>query len=107
MKKLLAILLMAPAIAFADSNTDYIHREKRFPCSDWKSVQKITKDFEEVRIGTGLSQNGDLDFRKIIVYVNSKTGTFTIVEKTEDGLWCLLAHGEDYRTFPVGKSKAK
>lgn len=116
MKKLLALLLMAPAIAFAGSDSsdiEYVYRTKGIYCTDWKTIEKVTKNFDEVRIGRGIGQyrfdslNKEDEFGQVFVYANPNTGTFTIVQKSPSGLWCLLANGENYRGFSTDKLKVK
>lgn len=114
MKKLLALLLMAPAIVFASSDveTEYVYREKGLQCTDWKTAKEVIKGAEEVRVGRGLAlvshknqPNKEYELQPIVIYVNSKTGTFTILEKTPDGLWCFLNYGENFKLFSTDKIK--
>jgi hypothetical protein len=47
--------------------------------------------FEEMRIGAGLSGPGIVE-----VWVNTETGTFTIVGTLPDGIACIIATGGSF-----------
>lgn len=73
-------------------------------CSTPDVVFALIKSFNETPVYTALSSHPPNTVRNpIILFVNKKTGTWTLLEKVE-GLVCVIATGEEFeqlRAKPV------
>lgn len=102
MKKILAILLMMPVIAF--SQPDEVIKKIDTFCLNVNGLDKLLVEFEELPFVRGLSQreSGAVSTQNsLVVFMNIKTRTWSIVEKTSDGLYCFLAVGQDFEPVPA------
>ena len=103
---LLLILFFAFTPLWAEAGE---RNEKPVMCADNKETEKVLnqkeerllymgKGFTKVRTQSGLAKKPvTLPFR---LYVNEKTGTFTIIEHhPEYGTFCVIAYGIDFQDF--------
>ena len=98
MKKLIfAILVASATTAFAQQEPQFQRIKMDIYCGDSSAVQSITNKFgeqgfinfkSERQVGTAFEE-----FRGI-VFVNPKTGSFTMVEKITDDVYCVIAAGD-------------
>lgn len=104
MKKLLLIAALATAPVWARETIPNFTVKKVLDCGDvYQLAENLEKDFGELpvmkfeKIGT----NGEI---KIIIFLNMKAGTGTIVESLEDGASCIVTEGENMGILPKGKN---
>lgn len=104
MKKLLAILLMMPVIAFSQTDEKVTIKTIQTECVDVKILNEIVAEFDELPFIRGLSNrevSKTVIQHSMVLFVNAKTGTWTVVEKTFDGLYCFLAVGTSFEPVPA------
>lgn len=104
MKKLLAILLMMPVIAIANQNDTVTTKTLKVECLTLSGLEEITKEFDELPFVRGLSgrDSGQTMIQhSLVIFVNGKTGTWSIVEKTNENLYCFLAVGHTFEPVPA------
>lgn len=70
-------------------------------CSDPVTIGKLVKEFDEVPRSAGVSTR-DLPNNKtaqnpIILFVNPKTGSWTLVERVNAENYCIVAVGDQYK----------
>lgn len=101
MKKLLAILLMAPAIAFSQSKE--IKKQHEVVCLNWNSISLILDKYDEDPLVRGMSLREDGKRKSqepLVLFVNAKTFSWTIIEKVGNDLYCVLAIGNGFEAVP-------
>lgn len=104
MKKLLAILLMMPVIAFSQTNAKETVKNIEAECITLQSLDSLLNEFDELPFVRGLSnrQIGTTAIQNpMVLFVNAKTMTWTLMEKTGDGLYCILAVGTTFEPVPA------
>jgi hypothetical protein len=98
MKKILAMFLLMPSLVLANpriQNAETI-------CLDSKQLSETVHEFKELPYVRGISMpisQDDVKF-SLVVFVNPKTGSFTIAEKRADNLYCIIAIGTDFAPVP-------
>ena len=70
---------------------------KRVTCNDTVVVEKyVTEGYEEIPFSLGVVRNRMAIITNIfMMYVNPKSGGFTIVEHASTGISCILAEGSE------------
>lgn len=98
MKNLLAAVLSAPAIAMAAPQTATYETV----CVGPDDLAKTVNEFKELPFVRGLSTPLSQNETKlsIVIFANPKTGTFTIVERASEKLYCILAVGGGFEPVP-------
>ncbi len=97
MKKLLATLLLLPALALA--NPEIVNRTT--VCVGLEQIDKTLEQFEELPLARGISTDIETGFPlSLVIFVNAKTGSFTIVERTLYGEFCILSVGGKFEPVP-------
>ena len=90
-------LLAAPAKA--------VHQRTNLRCGDAASMKKIlTEKWGEYPVATGLLTNNG---RILVWYANDKTGTWSVVSFSPQGIGCLLGAGGNFNRFKKPKPKPK
>jgi hypothetical protein len=98
MKKLLAMFLLMPSLAFANTIA-----ELNTICIDSAELTATVNEFEELPFVRGLGKSlsdATADPISIVVFANAKTGTFTIVQRQSSNLYCVLAVGDKFEPVP-------
>jgi len=99
MKKLLIFLCMIPNLVFAQ---EVINETRTVSCVNKEDIYKLVGDFDEVPLIRALNSPvlGVPIFNSLVIFVNSKTGSFSVVEKVEEQKYCLLAVGVRFEPMP-------
>ena len=98
MKKILAMFLLMPSLVFANPQIKTIQTM----CLDGKDLTDTVNEFKELPYVRGISTPmAEQDAKmSLVVFLNPATGTFTIVEKAGDNLYCILAVGGGFEPVP-------
>ena len=98
MKKMLAMFLLMPSLVFANPQIKTIQTM----CLDGKDLTDTVNEFKELPYVRGISTPmAEQDAKmSLVVFLNPTTGTFTIVEKADDNLYCILAVGGGFEPVP-------
>lgn len=98
MKKLIAILLLMPTLSFAEPRMATYDTV----CLNGEELTSTVNEFKELPFVRGLSSPlTQQDSRlSLVVFANPTTGTFTIVEKASDDLYCIIAIGAGFEPVP-------
>ena len=97
MKKLLISLLFLPTIAFANELVLF-----QAMCLDRETMQKVLSDNNEEPFATGVGHrvSGDTKvFHPAVMFVNSKTGSWTLVEITSENMYCITSVGSKMQPY--------
>ena len=103
MKTLLSACLLVPSLVMAmPQQTQPQAATFQTICVNAEDLTKTVAEFQELPyvrgISSPLSQEGAR--LSLVVFLNPKTGSFTIVERTQDGLYCILAVGNNFEPVP-------
>ena len=98
MKKILAMFLLMPSLVFANPQIKTIQTM----CLNGKDLTDTVNEFKELPYVRGLSTPmAEQDAKmSLVVFLNPATGTFTIVEKAGENLYCILAVGGGFEPVP-------
>jgi hypothetical protein len=98
MKKILAMCLLMPSLVLANPQIKTIQTM----CLDAKDLTDTVNEFKELPYVRGISTPmAEQDAKmSLVVFLNPTTGTFTIVEKAGDNLYCILAVGGGFEPVP-------
>ena len=98
MKTFLAMCLLIPSMVFANPQI----KTYQVMCLDRKDLTSTIDEFKEIPYVRGISTPFSEQDSKtsLVVFLNPTTGTFTIVEKTGDNLYCILAVGGGFGPVP-------
>jgi hypothetical protein len=107
MKKLALLLLLVSTSIFAQTSVKIIKFEA--VCGTLEQVIAVLKKFEELPMlqmtmnrATGGDKEKNVE-NATIMFVNSKTQSFTIVEQVSDSVLCVIGSGTN--TMPFGADK--
>ena len=100
MKKLLVLLCMIPNLVFAQ---EVMNEPRTISCVNKESIYKLVGNFDEIPFIRALNVPvlGLLTFTSLVIFVNTKTGSFSIVEKVEEQKYCILAVGASFEPVPA------
>jgi hypothetical protein len=98
MKKILAMFLLMPSLVFAEPKTATYETI----CFNGKDLTNTVNEFKEIPFVRGLSVPLTQQERKLslVIFANPTTGTFTIVEKAAEDLYCIIAIGGGFEPVP-------
>lgn len=98
MKKILAMFLLMPSLAFAEPKPATYETI----CLNGKDLTNTVNEFKELPFVRGLSVPLTQQERKLslVIFANPTTGSFTIVEKAGEDLYCILAIGGGFEPVP-------
>lgn len=98
---LAAMLMMVPLIAVPKEENN--PGEKIIPfsahCMDLQRMDEILNEFDELPLVRGKSFR-DENYNSIVVFMNQKTKTFTILEKIDQKTYCAISVGVDIEPVP-------
>jgi hypothetical protein len=88
MKKLLILLCMIPNLVFAQ---EVINESRTVSCVNKENIYKLLGEFDEVPFIRALNSPvlGVPIFNPLVIFVNQKTGSFTVAEKVEEQKYCV------------------
>jgi hypothetical protein len=99
MEKYLAVFLLSITTSVYAKN---IQGTVPIVCADEKEFIDAIVSFDEEPFITALSKrdmgNGLLTPTALVVFLNPKTGTFTIAEKVDE-MYCIISMGENMKPF--------
>ena len=99
MEKYLAAFLFAATVSV---NAKTIQGAVPIVCADEKTFIEAIASFNEEPFITALSKrdmgNGLLTPAALVIFLNPKTGSFTVAEKISD-MYCVVAMGENMKPF--------
>lgn len=103
MKKIISTFLLLPTLLFAQSKEpNQINRYESY-CMSVTDLGELLKNFEEIPFLRGSSYR-ELEktptINPLVVFFNAKNKTWTIVERTPEKLYCVLAVGRDLEPVP-------
>ena len=100
-KKILAALALTAGIIHPSIASEITRLPTELICVDQRGIGETITEFEELSFagavgvreipGVGMVENN------IVIFVNPKTKSFTIVERFSKDLYCVLALGEGFR----------
>ena len=97
MKKLLATLLLLPAMALAELPIV----DRPTVCIGLDQLDETVEQFEELPLARGTSIDIETGFPlSLVIFVNPSTGSFTIVERSLYGEFCILSVGGEFEPVP-------
>lgn len=106
MEKYLAALLLTVSLSV---NANIVRGTVPVVCSDEQGFADAITQFNEEPFVTALSSRdmgeGLLVPTSLVIFLNPKTGTFTIAEKVAD-MYCVIAMGENMKPF-IEEDKVK
>lgn len=103
MKKLLAVCVLMPCLALAaPPRSEPQAATFQTMCLNIQDLSETVAEFEELPYVRGISNPLAQEGARLslVIFVNPKTGTFTIVERTQAGLYCILAVGSNFQPVP-------
>jgi len=99
MEKYLIAFLLSVTIS---ANAKNIKGTVPIVCADEKEFVEAIVSFDEEPFITALSKrdlgNGLLTPTSLVIYLNPKTGSFTVAEKISD-MYCVVAMGENMKPY--------
>ena len=94
MKKLLVAVLMLPTMAISQET-----KRIDLACVSLKQLVEVTNKYDELPLLRGTSvRNGVAQV--LVMYANTETGSFTMVEKAADDRFCVLSVGGNFQPVP-------
>jgi hypothetical protein len=99
MKKMLAGLLMMPAVAFSQANrVDEV--KLNVLCVSLETLEEVLTEYNELPMIRGKSHRADNSENPVVVFMNAKTKSWTLIEKNKSGKYCILGVGENMEPVP-------
>jgi hypothetical protein len=100
-KKILAIALLIPSVSLAQ-NPSPDTAVYQTMCISAKNLTDLIHEFKEIPYVRGISRPviGDGPPAALVIFVNPKDRSFTIVEKTSENVYCVLAIGNNFEPVP-------
>lgn len=100
MKKLIFLLCMIPSFVFAQQ---LINEVRTISCVDKQSLNEFIGGFDEYPFIRALNVPvlGVQQYTPLVIFVNPKTKSFTIVEKISEERYCILALGGNFEPMPA------
>lgn len=97
-KNLISILLFLPCVAFSQTKDQKTYYEVF--CLDEASLEATLSDFGEIPFTRGISSRDPIGKVTLVIFVNPRTKSWTIVEKIDTNFYCALALGTDFQAVP-------
>lgn len=98
MKKLLAMFLLVPTLVLAEPKKATYETI----CLNGEDLTDTINSFNELPFVRGLSLplNSQETKLSLVIFANPTTGTFTIVERADTDLYCILSVGGGFEPVP-------
>ena len=75
-------------------------------CFPLRQLAEVLTEFKEEPFAVGKVERTDstgVDENNMFIFVNSKTGSWTLAEKHKSGLYCILTGGSDFTIIKKGE----
>jgi hypothetical protein len=91
---------MIPNLVFAQ---EVLNETRTVSCVNKENIYKLLGEFDEVPLIRALNSPvlGVPIFNSLVIFINQKTGSFTVVEKVEEQKYCILAMGTNFEPMPA------
>jgi len=102
MKTSLLTLCMISTMAWAQP--PIITDTRPVVCVDAESLTKTMDEFQELPFARGISMNlGNAEAapQSLVIFVNPRTQTWTIVERVNANQYCIMAVGQKFEPVPT------
>lgn len=101
LKKILASLALTVGLIHPSTASEITQFPNTLLCVDQKSLSQTITEFEELSFAGGVSMRDvpGVGFVKnnLVIFVNPKTQSWTIVERFTKDMYCVIAVGEGFR----------
>lgn len=102
LKKALASLALTVGLPLHSMASDVVQFPTRLACTDYKTIIKNVDKFKEKPFAIMESFrdfNGTVLTTTTLLFVNPKTKSYTMVEKFNDDLYCVVSMGENLEPY--------
>lgn len=100
LKKLALMLFFGLPLSLASAQqTPPTTAKLEIICVTGLDLFKTLKEYVEIPFIRGLTLRGST-LHPVVLYVNPLTSSWSLVEKTPNGLYCILAVGESFEPVP-------
>ncbi len=91
---------MIPNLVFSQ---EVMNETRTISCVNKENIYNLVGEFDEIPFIRALNSLvlGVPIFNSLVIFVNSKTGSFSVVEKVEEQKYCLLAVGVRFEPMPA------
>ena len=100
-KKILASLALTAGIIHPSTASEITQLPTGLMCVDKPGITQTITEFEELSFAGGVSMRDvpgvGLVKNNIVIFVNPKTQSWTIVERFTKDMYCVVAVGEGFR----------
>jgi hypothetical protein len=96
-------LMMTQTLANPQPAQEVITESRTVSCLNKDNMYRLVGEFDEIPFIRALHAPvlGVANFNSLVIFVNSKTGSFTIVERVEEQKYCVLAVGGAFEPVPA------
>jgi hypothetical protein len=91
------MLMFFPLVSFAQKENNATYQTV---CVNLAVLESTLQEFEEIPFVRGLSDRDPIGIVSLVIFVNPKTGSWTIVEKIKTDQYCILAVGNNFEAVP-------
>lgn len=102
------LFVMSSSLALSQSapelNPPLIPGQLQVVCSSLAQLESMLKEYSEIPLARGLVTRENTT-SSLVIFVNPETQSFTVVEKTPNGLYCVLALGQKLEAVPKDDRK--
>jgi hypothetical protein len=91
------MLMFFPLVSFAQKENNVMYQNV---CVNLATLESTLQEFEEIPFVRGLSNRDPIGIVSLVIFVNPKTGSWSIIEKIEKNRYCILAVGNSFEAVP-------
>ena len=91
------MLMIFPLVSFAQKENNITYQNV---CVNLNVLESTLQEFEEIPFVRGLSNRDPMGIVPLVIFVNPKTGSWSIIEKIETNRYCVLAVGDNFEAVP-------
>lgn len=103
LKRILASLALTAGIVHPSIASEITKFPTELICVDQQGLTETITEFEEIGFAGGVAMRDihsvGLVENNLVIFVNPKTQSWTIVERFSKDLYCVLALGKDFRVL--------
>jgi len=101
LKKILTLIALTAGIIHPSTASEITQFPTSLMCVDKRGITQIITEFEELSFAGGVSMRDvsgvGLVANNLVIFVNPKTKSWTMVERFSKELYCIVAVGEGFR----------